>query len=46
MAGEEVQAEVLPGVTVYGMDVGKWLARQRMPKVWEALAAGQCERLE
>ena len=23
------------------MDVGKWLARQRTPKVWQALAEGQ-----
>ncbi|MGQ4388860.1 Helicase associated domain protein [Streptomyces sp. SAS_270] len=44
---DEDQADiVLPGVTVHGMDVGKWLARQRTPKVWEALAAGQRERLE
>ncbi|WP_435797798.1 helicase associated domain-containing protein [Streptomyces avermitilis] len=33
MANEEGQAEVLPGFTVHGMDVGKWLARQRTPKV-------------
>jgi superfamily II DNA or RNA helicase len=49
VADEEGQAgavEVLPGFTVHGMDVGKWLARQRTPKVWEALAAGQRERLE
>ncbi|WP_018569192.1 DEAD/DEAH box helicase [Streptomyces sp. PsTaAH-124] len=37
---------VLPGFTVHGMDVGKWLARQRKPEVWEALADGQRERLE
>ncbi|MFG2386026.1 helicase associated domain-containing protein [Streptomyces avermitilis] len=46
MANEEGQAEVLPGFTVHGLDVRKWLARQRTPKVWEALAAGQRERLE
>jgi hypothetical protein len=46
VADEEGQAEVLPGVTVHGMDIGKWLARQRTPKVWEALADGQRERLE
>ncbi|PZT72996.1 helicase associated domain-containing protein, partial [Streptomyces sp. AC1-42W] len=28
------------------MDVGKWLARQRKPEVWAALADGQRERLE
>lgn len=43
---EEGPAEVLPGFTVHGMDVGKWLARQRKPEVWEALADGQRERLE
>ncbi|MFB6986095.1 Helicase associated domain protein [Streptomyces sp. NPDC056304] len=43
---EEGQVEVLPGFTVHGMDVGKWLARQRTPKVWEALTDRQRERLE
>ena len=28
------------------MDIGKWLARQRTPKVWQALTDGQRERLE
>ncbi|MFE9333194.1 Helicase associated domain protein [Streptomyces sp. NPDC006925] len=37
---------VLPGVTVHGMDIGRWLARQRKPEVWAALAQGQRERLE
>ncbi|WP_393096703.1 Helicase associated domain protein [Streptomyces sp. LN325] len=40
------QTEVLPGVTVHGMDVGKWLAKQRTPAVWQGLAEGQRERLE
>lgn len=43
---EEGPAQVLPGFTVHGMDVGKWLARQRKPEVWQALTAGQRERLE
>jgi hypothetical protein len=43
---EEGPAEVLPGFTVHGMDVGKWLARQRKPEVWASLADGQRERLE
>lgn len=43
---EEGQAEVLPGFTVHGMDIGKWLARQRKPEVWAALTAEQRERLE
>ncbi|WP_367123102.1 helicase associated domain-containing protein, partial [Streptomyces phytohabitans] len=46
VADEEGQAEVLPGFTVHGMDVGKWLARQRIPKVWQTLTGGQRQRLE
>ncbi|GHA61490.1 DEAD/DEAH box helicase [Streptomyces purpurascens] len=46
VAGEEGQPEVLPGVTVHGMDIGKWLAKQRKPEVWQALTDGQRERLE
>ncbi|APS17503.1 helicase [Streptomyces sp. Tue 6075] len=49
LADEEGQAgavEVLPGLTVHGMDIGKWLARQRTPRVWQALTQGQRERLE
>ena len=44
--GQAGETEVLPGLTIHGMDIGKWLARQRTPKVWQALAAGQRERLE
>ncbi|MGD3112485.1 Helicase associated domain protein [Streptomyces sp. YGL11-2] len=43
---EEGQADVLPGVTVHGMDVGRWLARQRQHTVWTRLTDGQRERLE
>ncbi|WP_434600137.1 helicase associated domain-containing protein [Streptomyces sp. A5-4] len=46
VADEEGAAEILPGFTVHGMDVGKWLARQRTPAVWEALTDGQRQRLE
>lgn len=46
VADEEGRAEVLPGFTVHGMDIGKWLARQRTPKAWQALTAGQRERLQ
>lgn len=46
VADEDGQPEVLPGLTVHGMDIGKWLARQRTPKVWQALHDGQRERLE
>ncbi|MGC5530416.1 helicase associated domain-containing protein [Streptomyces sp. SR-10] len=28
------------------MDIGKWLAQQRKPEVWQALTGGQRERLE
>ncbi|MFE4688101.1 helicase associated domain-containing protein [Streptomyces sp. NPDC056721] len=38
--------ELQPGITVHGMDIGKWLARQRAPKVWDDLAEEQRERLE
>ncbi|HEY1156516.1 MAG TPA: helicase associated domain-containing protein, partial [Arthrobacter sp.] len=43
---EEGQADVLPGLTVHGMDIGRWLARQRTPKAWQALTDGQRERLQ
>ncbi|MFF3941738.1 DEAD/DEAH box helicase [Streptomyces phaeofaciens] len=38
--------EILPGTTVHGMDIGRWLARQRQHTVWAGLTAGQRERLE
>lgn len=43
---ESVLVYVEPGVTVHGMDIGRWLARQRKPEVWAALTDGQHERLE
>ncbi|WP_331742885.1 helicase associated domain-containing protein, partial [Streptomyces sp. NBC_01136] len=43
---EEGQPEVLPGFTVHGMDIGKWLAKQRKPEIWAALTERQRERLE
>jgi superfamily II DNA or RNA helicase len=43
---ESVLAYVEPGVTVHGMDVGKWLERQRQHAVWQGLMDGQRERLE
>ncbi|WP_301129013.1 DEAD/DEAH box helicase [Streptomyces cacaoi] len=43
---EDGQAQVLPGVTVHGMDIGKWLTRQRTPEVWQTLTDGQRQRLE
>ncbi|MEV4684694.1 DEAD/DEAH box helicase [Streptomyces kurssanovii] len=43
---EDGQADVLPGVTVHGMDIGKWLAKQRRHEVWTGLVDGQRELLE
>ncbi|WP_406066905.1 helicase associated domain-containing protein [Streptomyces sp. NBC_01077] len=42
---EEGPDQVMPGFTVHGMDVGKWLVRQQTPGVWAALNEGQRERL-
>ena len=41
-----VLAYVEPGVTVHGMDVGRWLEKQRQHMVWTGLMDGQRERLE
>ncbi|MFJ5851301.1 Helicase associated domain protein [Streptomyces sp. NPDC092903] len=46
LAEESILAYVEPGVTVHGMDIEKWLAKQRKPEVWTALTDGQRERLE
>ncbi|WP_346177259.1 DEAD/DEAH box helicase [Streptomyces cuspidosporus] len=43
---DEDQVDVPPGVTVHGMDVGKWLARQRRHAAWTGLMDGQRELLE
>ncbi|MEV2235835.1 Helicase associated domain protein [Streptomyces phaeochromogenes] len=43
---ESVLANVEPGVTVHGMDVGRWLHKQRRHTVWQELMDGQRERLE
>jgi hypothetical protein len=40
LAEESVLAHVEPGVTVHGMDVGKWLQRQREHAVWQGLMPG------
>jgi hypothetical protein len=40
------QTEVLHGFTVHGMDIGKWLAKQRTSAIWQALADGQRQRLQ
>ncbi|WP_327169982.1 DEAD/DEAH box helicase [Streptomyces subrutilus] len=46
LTDEEDHSDVLPGFTVHGMDVGKWLARQRQHTVWAGLMDGQRELLE
>lgn len=43
---DEDHVDVPPGVTVHGMDVGKWLARQRQHAAWTGLMDGQRELLE
>ncbi|MFJ8255589.1 Helicase associated domain protein [Streptomyces sp. NPDC094466] len=46
LLGEEQRpAEVLPGVTVNGLDVGTWTTRQTDPAVWDTLLPEQSERL-
>ncbi|MFE7512149.1 Helicase associated domain protein [Streptomyces sp. NPDC057540] len=46
LAEETILGYIEPGVTVHGMDIGKWLAKQRRPEVWAGLTDGQRERLE
>ncbi|WP_331755419.1 Helicase associated domain protein (plasmid) [Streptomyces sp. NBC_00846] len=43
---ESALAYVEPGVTVHGMDIGRWLQKQRQHTVWQGLMDGQRERLE
>ncbi|WP_371621576.1 helicase associated domain-containing protein [Streptomyces sp. NBC_01116] len=42
---EQGPAEVLPGVTVNGLDIGTWIHRQTDPDVWNTLLPEQSERL-
>ncbi|MFD8645942.1 Helicase associated domain protein [Streptomyces zaomyceticus] len=46
LAEETILGYIEPGVTVHGMDIGRWLARQRQPEVWAALTEQQRARLE
>ncbi|MFI6526342.1 DEAD/DEAH box helicase [Streptomyces uncialis] len=46
LTDEEDHSDVLPGFTVHGMDVGKWLAKQRQHTVWAGLMDGQRGLLE
>ncbi|MXM68947.1 DEAD/DEAH box helicase family protein [Streptomyces sp. HUCO-GS316] len=43
---ETEPTEVLPGVTIHGMDIGRWLQKQRQHTVWQQLMPQQRERLE
>ncbi|GDY70544.1 hypothetical protein SAV31267_000290 [Streptomyces avermitilis] len=43
---DEGQADVLPGVTVHGMGVGRFVAKNRQHAVWQGLMDGQRELLE
>ncbi|MFD6798780.1 Helicase associated domain protein [Streptomyces cyaneofuscatus] len=43
---EQGTAELLPGVTVNGCDIGTWTTRQTDPAAWDALLLEQRERLE
>ncbi|WP_331732031.1 Helicase associated domain protein [Streptomyces sp. NBC_00989] len=43
---DEDQTEVLPGMTIHGQDVGRWLNKQRQHATWATLKTGQRERLE
>ncbi|THA79793.1 DEAD/DEAH box helicase [Streptomyces sp. A0592] len=45
-AEETALVHIEPGVTVHGMDIGRWLERQRQPAVWAGLMDEQRERLE
>lgn len=46
LTDEEDHSDVLPGFTVHGMDIGKWLVKQRQHAVWAQLVEGQRELLE
>ncbi|WP_413253064.1 Helicase associated domain protein [Streptomyces anulatus] len=45
LAEEQGPVELLPGVTVNGVDVGTWTTRQTDPGVWDTLLPEQRERL-
>lgn len=38
-------ADITPGTTISGEDIGRWLQRQSAPHTWNKLADGQRERL-
>ncbi|MFI0020073.1 DEAD/DEAH box helicase [Streptomyces griseus] len=46
LAEEQGGVELLPGITVNGVDVGTWTTRQTDPAIWDTLLPEQRERLE
>ncbi|MGW4162260.1 Helicase associated domain protein [Streptomyces sp. NPDC004788] len=46
LAEETILGYIEPGVTAHGMDIGKWLTRQRRPDTWATLTDGQRQRLQ
>ncbi|MFD3641554.1 DEAD/DEAH box helicase [Streptomyces griseus] len=46
LAEEHSGIELLPGVTVNGIDIGTWTTRQTEPHVWNTLLPEQQKRLE
>ncbi|MGQ4733358.1 Helicase associated domain protein [Streptomyces sp. Ju416(a)] len=46
LAEEQGAVELLPGITVNGIDVGTWTTRQTDPAVWDTLNTEQQKRLK
>lgn len=46
LAEEQERTEILPGITVNGVDVGAWTAEQTDPAVWDTLMPEQQTRLQ
>ncbi|MFZ4279128.1 helicase associated domain-containing protein [Streptomyces rhizosphaericola] len=46
LAEEQGRTEILPGITVNGIDVGTWTAEQTDPAVWDTLLPEQQTRLQ
>ncbi|MYT97339.1 MULTISPECIES: DEAD/DEAH box helicase [unclassified Streptomyces] len=46
LAEEQARTEILPGITVNGIDIGTWTAEQTDPAVWDTLLPEQQTRLQ
>ncbi|MFB6908032.1 Helicase associated domain protein [Streptomyces bacillaris] len=46
LAEEQGRTEIVPGITVNGVDVGAWTAEQTDPAVWDTLMPEQQTRLQ